>query len=237
MNAAWTTVSEAARGWANDNWPALAAVARQGFDWAYGRAVEGLPGLDGAEQLAARYRGRNATVDAAVGELVRWQTGVAAAAGFVTGCGGFAALPIALPANVASVLFIQARLVAAIAHLRGHDIASDEVRTLALACLAGSKAAGTMRDAGVRLGTRVTRDAVGWVSPALFKKWRHASQASVAAGAAAGGAARLAKLTPFVGGLVAGGFDAAMTQLIARTADRVFSGRRPAAPGDTQPRP
>jgi hypothetical protein len=35
--------------------------------------------------------------------------------------------------------------------------------------------------------------------------------------------ARLGRLVPVVGGIVAGGFDAAMTQLIGRTADRVFA--------------
>lgn len=198
--------------------PALLGALQQAFDWAYGKAVEGMPGLDGATELAARYRARHTSADRAVADLIRWQSGIAGAAGFVTGCGGFAALPVALPANLASALYIQARLIAAIAHLHGHDIASDDVRALALACLTGSKAAGSLRDTGVRLGTRVTRDTTGWVLPAAFKKWRHASQTTVAAG----GAARFAKLAPVVGGIVAGGFDAATTLLIGRTADRVF---------------
>jgi EcsC protein family len=227
IKAPVAAAAAAARTWAADNKPAIAAMLRQGFDWAYGKAVEGMPGLDGAAELASRYQARHANADDAVRALIGWQTGIAGAAGFVTGCGGFAALPVALPANLASALYIQARLVAAIAHLRGHDIASDEVRTLALACLAGSKAAGTMRDAGVRLGTRMTRDAAGWVSPALFKKLRHASsQASLACGVnGVSGAARLAKLAPVLGGVIAGGFDAVMTRLIGHTADRVFAGR------------
>jgi hypothetical protein len=221
-----TRVGEAARGWAGGGRPAVAALLRQGFDWAYARAVNGVPGLDGAEALAARYAARHQCADDAVRELIRWQSGVAGAAGFVTGCGGFAVLPVALPANLASALYIQARLVAAIARLRGHDIASDEVRALALACLAGSKAAGTARDAGVRLATRTTRDALGWVSPVLVKKARHAGHATaVACEAGAHGAAKFGRFAPVVGGVVAGGFDAAMTRLIGRTADRVFSTR------------
>jgi len=50
-------------------------------------------------------------------------------------------------------------------------------------------------------------------------------------GLATAGAARLGRLVPVVGGVVAGGFDAAMTQLIGRTADRVFA--RPKAPANT----
>lgn len=225
-------VAETARGWAKRGWSAsdgnkaaLAAVLRQGFDWAYERAVGGVPGLDGAEALALRYRNRHPDTDRAVTALINWQSGVASAAGFATGIGGFVALPVAMPANIASALYIQARLIAAIAHLRGHDIKSDEVRALALACLTGSKAADTLKDAGVRLGTRLARDGAGWLTPALFKKAAHAANGPAVA-IAGNGAARLGRFVPVVGGLVAGGFDAAMTQMIGRTADRVFRGLR-----------
>ncbi len=229
----------AARGWTAREWRApewitgaarndtVAAMLRQAFDWAYERAVGDLPGLDGAASLAARYAGRHPDPDRAVAALIAWQSGVAGTAGFLTGIGGFVALPVAMPANIASALFIQARLIAAIAQLRGHDIKSDEVRALALACLTGSKAADTLKDAGVRLGTRVARDGAGWLSPVLFKKAAHAVQAPAVC-AAGSGAAKFGRFVPVVGGLVAGGFDAAMTRMIGRTADRVF--RRLAGP-------
>lgn len=200
-----------------------AAMLHQAFDWAYERAVRDLPGLDGAAALAARYAGRHADPDKAVAALIAWQSSVAGTAGFLTGIGGVAVLPVAMPANIASALYIQARLIAAIAHLRGHDIRSDEVRTLALACLTGSKAAGTLKDAGVRLGTRLVRDGAGWLSPVLFRKAACAAHAPAIC-VAGNGAARLGRFVPVLGGLVAGGFDAAMTQMIGRSADRVFRG-------------
>ncbi len=206
------------------------ASLMQGVDWVYDRAVAGLPGLDGAEELAAGHRLRRATADAAIAALIREQTGKAGLAGFVTGCGGFVAWPIAMPANLAGTLYIQLRLIAAIAHLRGHDIRSQAVRTMVLACLSGSKAADTLKDAGIRLGTRVTRDAIGWAAPAVFNKIHHATGFHMAATAGAAAVGKLGRFVPVVGGVVAGGFDAAMTQLIGRTADRVFS-VRPASAG------
>jgi uncharacterized protein (DUF697 family) len=196
---------------------------RQAAEWVYDRAVDGVPGLDGAEALAAGYRARYPTPDAAIAALIREQTGKAGIAGFVTGCGGFAAWPIAMPANLASALYIQLRLIAAIAHLRGHDIRSEKVRRMVLACLSGSKAADTLKDAGIRLGTRLTRDAIGWAGPAVFSRIHHRTgwQAMARAGSSAVG--KLGRFVPLVGGVVAGGFDAAMTQLIGRTADRVFN--------------
>ena len=218
---------------ANGSRGAVAATFLQAFDWAYGRALDGLPGFDGAEELAAKYAARHDSPDAAVKALVVAQTGLAGAAGFLTGIGGFISLPAAIPANLASALYIQVRLIAAIAHLRGHDVRTPEVRGLVLACLTGSKAADTLKNAGMRLGTRVTRDVAGWVSPVLLKKAERAAGISATALAGAGNAAKMGRFVPVVGGFIAAGFDAAMTQLIARTADRIFRSRDPNAPAST----
>lgn len=201
---------------------AVAATFLQGFDWAYGRAIDGLPGLDGAEELAAKYAARHGSPEAAIKALILSQTALAGSAGLLTGIGGFVSLPVAIPANLASALYIQVRLIAAIAHLRGHDIRTPEVRGLVLASLTGSKAADTLKNAGARLGVRVTRDVAGWVSPALLKKAERMAGVSATALAGAGNAAKMGKFVPVVGGVVAAGFDAAMTQLIGRAADRVF---------------
>ena len=212
-------------GWAaNGSRGAVAATFLRGFDWAYGRALDGLPGFDGAEALAAKYRARHGGPDAAVKALLLAQTGLAGTAGFLTGIGGFISLPVAIPANLAGALYIQVRLIAAIAHLRGHDIRCPEVRGLVLACLTGSKAADTLRDAGIRLGARVTRDVAGWMSPVLLKKAERVAGISATGLAGAGSVVKMGKFVPVVGGVVAAGFDAAMTQLIGRTADRVFRG-------------
>ncbi len=203
----------------------LAASFLQAFDWAYGRAVEGLPGFDGAEALADKFAARYDDPEAAIAALIRSQTALAGSAGLLTGIGGFVSLPLAIPANLASALYIQVRLIAAIARLRGHDIRTPEVRALVLACLTGSQVADALKNAGARLGVRVGRDAAGWLSPALLKKAERAASASATALAGAGSAARTGKFVPVVGGLIAAGFDAAMTQLIGRAADRVFRPR------------
>ena len=39
---------------------AVASTFLQAFDWAYGRALDGLPGFDGAAELAAKYAARDA---------------------------------------------------------------------------------------------------------------------------------------------------------------------------------
>ena len=232
---------------------AVASTFLQAFDWAYGRALDGLPGFDGAEELAAKYAAKHAAPDAAIKALILSQTALAGSVGLLTGIGGFVSLPVAIPANLASALYIQVRMIAAIAHLRGHDIRTPEVRGLVLACLTGSKAADTLKNAGARLGVRVTRDVAGWMSPALvkkaermagvstpalLKKAERVAGASATALAGAGNAAKISKVVPVVGGVVAAGFDAAITQLIGRAADRLFRPRpdiEPTAPPQIPP--
>src|SRR5437660_1377313 len=119
----WTETARAARV------PGI-ATALDALEWVYGRAVAGVPGLDGAEALAVSYAGHYATTDEAVARLIAGQSGKAGVAGFVTGCGGAIAVPVALPVNLLSTLYIQLRLVAAIAHLLCHDLQSDEVSPL-----------------------------------------------------------------------------------------------------------
>jgi hypothetical protein len=231
-----TSSSDAAEAVGTASRGLVVATLLYGFDWAYGRAIDGLPGFDGAAELAASHAARHATTDAAVSALILRQSGIASVVGFVTGCGGFVALPVAIPANLASALYIQVRLIAAIAHLRGHNIRSNDVRALVLACLTGSKAADTLKDVGVRFGTRLTRDVVGWISPVLANKAKHAAGVTLPlAHVASQGVAKLGRFVPVVGGVVAGGFDAAMTQLIGRTADRIFTSRPPAASGAVEP--
>jgi uncharacterized protein (DUF697 family) len=196
------------------------------FDWAYGKAVDGLPGFEGAEALATEYAKQHPTTDGAVKALIAWHSRMAAMAGFATGCCGFVALPLALPANIAGTLYLQTRLVAAIAHLHGHDVRHPRVRMLVLACLSGSKAADTLRDAGIRFGTRLGRDAVGWAAPALYNKSRHAGHLAALGAVGSRGVAGLGRFVPLLGGAVAAGFDGALTQVIGRTANRVFASVR-----------
>ena len=61
------------------------------------------------------------------------------AGGVVTGVGGFSALPVALPVNVVEFYVQAARMVSAIAILRGHDVDDPQVRKAVLQTLVGTQ--------------------------------------------------------------------------------------------------
>ena len=100
------------------------------------RAIDGigpLPGAVEAAQAALSERGGDEV--AAVHDLIETNVRLAGGQGFLTNVGGLITAPVAIPANMAGVLLIQCRMVAGIAHLRGHDLSSPAVRSAIMLCL------------------------------------------------------------------------------------------------------
>ena len=103
-------------------------------------AIVGFGRLPSAKTVAARQLERHGgSVDQAIEAIIDQHVRLASAQGFVTNVGGVAALPIALSANLAGVAVVQVRMIAAIAHLRGYDLADNRVRTALVMCLLGGE--------------------------------------------------------------------------------------------------
>lgn len=202
----------------------VATTITKAINWAYDRVIEdGFPGLPGAERLANEYSAQSEDVEAAIDSLIKWQTLNAGTAGFITGLGGFLTLPVTLPANLASVLYLQIRMIAAIAHLRGHDIKSDKIRTLVFACLVGSSVTDILKDFGIQVGTKLSQKAIQQISGATLVKINQAVGFRLVTKAGSTGAVNLTKFVPFVGGVVSGGFDAGTTYAIGSAAKNLFN--------------
>jgi hypothetical protein len=194
----------------------------QWLGWLYEGAINGIPGIDGLEDLAKSYGTRHRCVDEAIDRLISWQVAKAGAAGFATGVGGALTLPVAIPANLAGVLYIQIRMIGAIAHLRGYDIRSDQVKTLVVACLAGSAALDILKDVGINIGAQLTTQMILRISGQVLKRINQAVGFRLVTKAGSRGAVNLIKGVPLVGGIVGGTFDAAATKVIGQTAKQVF---------------
>ena len=103
-------------------------------------AIDGYGRLPGAKATAARQlQNHGGSVDAAVDAIVDFHIRLASAQGFVTNLGGIGVIAVSLPANLAGVAMVQIRMVAAIAHLRGYDLADNNVRTALVMCLLGEE--------------------------------------------------------------------------------------------------
>ena len=158
----------------------------------------------------------------AIRRLVATHVRLAAASGFVTGLGGFATLPVTVPASMAGLYIIATRMTAGIAHLRGYDVDTDEVRSAILVSLLGSAGAAVVRNTGVEIGQRSTAAALeklpSWTLGELNKRVGH----RLVGKAGEKGVVNLTKLVPLVGGPIGAAVDGVSAKTIAGYAMRTF---------------
>ena len=193
------------------------------LDWGYESAVNGLGVFPTAEQLANEYlkNNNNNPVEAAE-SLVNWQMSKAATSGFITGLGGIITLPVAIPANISSVLYIQLRMIVAIAVMGGYNVHSDEVKTLAYTCMTGSAAADILKGVGIKLGTKITNVMIKRISIEVIKQINKSVGFRLLTKSETTGIVNLGKMVPIIGGIVGGGFDAVSTKTIGSVTIKAF---------------
>jgi EcsC protein family len=195
----------------------------QALEWAYRKAVHGAGVLDSAESLAAEYLGQRGSLSDQVDSLINWQTGKAGMAGFATGFGGVVVMPLTIPANLASLLWLQLRMIAAIARMGGYDPSDDKVKTLAFACLAGNATLSeSLKQAGIQAGQKLTRAAIERLSFEIVKKINQAVGFRLVTKFGSRGAINLGKAIPIAGGVIGGIWDATSTRTIGKVAKKTF---------------
>ncbi|CUI84521.1 EcsC protein family [Achromobacter xylosoxidans] len=155
--------------------------------------------------------------------VAAWQNTKAATSGFVTGLGGIITLPVAIPANIASVLFVQVRMIAAIAHLGGYDVKNDKVKTLVYACLVANSAKDILKDVGVAVGNKLALNAVKAMSGKTLAEINKRVGFKLFTKFGEKGIINLGKAVPLLGGLIGGSFDAYTTNTIGNVARDTFT--------------
>lgn len=190
------------------------AVVMKVLNWAYDKAINGAGIVDSASVLAGDYQRVHPDPEKAIDSLINWQTTKCATSGFVTGVGGLLTLPVAIPANISSVLFMQLRMIAAIALIRGYDPKSDQVQSLAYVCLTGTAASDLLKGVGIRLGQRVTESAIRKINERVGLRLLTKFGGK--------GVINIGKAVPLIGGVVGGAVDATSTRIIGKTAKYTF---------------
>jgi hypothetical protein len=195
------------------------------LDWAYDKAVNGAPGLDSAQEMAESYIKRGGSQTDQANALIRWQIAKAGTSGFITGLGGLITLPVAIPANIASVIYVQLRMIAAVAHIGGFDVRDDQVRTLAYMCLCGSAATDIAKDVGIQIGTKLTQAAIKRISAETLRAVNQKVGFRLITKFGEKGVVNLGKAVPLIGGLIGGSVDSIGTNTIGNIARDAFVGK------------
>jgi hypothetical protein len=193
------------------------------LDWSYDKALNGgIPGMDTATELADNYLKKKGSLEEQVNSLIRWQNSKSAASGFLTGLGGIITLPVAIPANIASVLLVQIRMVSAIAHMGGYNLKDDEVKSFVYLCLAGNGAKEIAKNTGIVIGQKLAINGIKKIPSAVITKINQAVGFRLLTKFGEKGAINLGKAVPLVGGVIGGTVDAITTNIIGGVAQNIF---------------
>ncbi len=198
------------------------SIVLQALDLAYEKAIQGLPGMDSAEELARSYLKQEGTLTERANSMIRWQNAKAGSSGFITGLGGFATLPVAIPANLMSVLYFQVRMIAAIAYMGGHDIRDDRVKSMIYVCLAGNMAKDILQEIGISIGTKLTAQMIGRISESAIIAINRKVGFLLLSKTGGRGVVNLGKAIPLAGGVIGGSIDVFATNLIGNVARNAF---------------
>jgi len=184
--------------------------------------VDGVGPLKGAAQLADEHMAQYRDPDVAINKLIATHTRMVAATGFATGLGGLITLPVTVPTDVAVFYALSARCAAAVAYLRGHDIDSDEVRSVVLLTLLGSAGAVVVLELGVKVGEKTAMAALKTLPGKVLIEINKKVGFRLLTKFGQKGAINLVKFVPLVGGVVGAGVNTAAMRTIGVYAKKNF---------------
>lgn len=197
---------------------------QKALDFVYDQALEGIPkiGAKSAEDLAEEYRRSPGSLSSQVDSLINWQCAKTGASGFLTGLGGVMTLPVAIPADLSAAMFVHLRMVASIAHMGGHNIYDDKVKTMAFLCLCGDSAREILRKAGEQAALGIGKKIIAQIPGKVIKEINKLVGFRLLTKAGEKGVVNLMKLVPVFGGMASGAINVASTKTIGRTAKKMF---------------
>lgn len=195
----------------------------QVLDWAYDKSLDGIPGFsDPLIKFAETYTKGNGTPEEKINSLIRWQISKTSTSGFLTGLGGLITLPISIPADISTGIYIHMRMIAAIAHIGGYDINDDRVKSLVYLCLVGEPVKDILKDGGIAIGSKLAFSYLKSIPGKTLTKINRMVGFRLATKFGQKGILNLVKFVPLAGGIVGATVNAIGTNLIGNVAKKVF---------------
>lgn len=189
----------------------------------YEKALNGVPKVSPSiEEFAKNYLDKETNNNKAAKAMIKNQVVKCTTSGFLTGFGGIITLPVTIPANVGSVLYVQMRMIACIAYLAGYDLKSDQVQTLVYACLAGVSVTDVIKQVGIKFGIKLTNATIKKIPGKALIKINQKVGFRFITKAGTTGIINLSRVVPVVGAVAGGEIDYFETKAIANRAYKWF---------------
>ena len=125
------------------------------LEWIFDAGINGFGVVPKPEETVADYRREGTSTEDAIDSLIAWRIAQASGTGFLSGLGGITTMPVTIPAGLAASYALGANTAATIAHLKGYDVHSEQVKTFVLLCLIGEAGESILKNAGIVVGNKV----------------------------------------------------------------------------------
>lgn len=189
----------------------------------YDKCINGIPKVSpNVEDLANDYLKKHKTKEEACKAMIKNQIAKCTTSGFLTGFGGLITLPVAIPANVGSVIYVQMRMIACIAYMNGYDLNCDQTQTFVYACLAGVSVNQLVKAVGVKFGVKFANSMIKKIPGKILTKINQKVGFRFLTKFGTKGLVNLGKLVPGVGAVIGGGLDYSETKIISKRAYKWF---------------
>jgi hypothetical protein len=175
------------------------------------------------EQLAEEYLAKHdGDVETAINDFIAWQCANAGAAGFMAAAPGLIVGIAAIPVELALVTYLQLRMIATIAKMRGWKLGSDHTKTVAFLAMLGIATSKALAKFGAAVGVKLAGIAISKVPGRILIAINKMVGFRLVVKFGEKGMVRLANVVPIVGGLVSGGLNALTTKWIGDAASHLF---------------
>ena len=193
------------------------------LDSCYEKCLNGIPMVSsGVEDMANDYLSKHETKEKACRDMLKNQIAKCTTSGVVTGLGGFITMPVAIPANIGSVIYVQMRMIACTAYMADYDLNSDQTQTFVYACLAGVAVNSLLKQAGIKFGVKFANGVIKKIPGKVLTKINQKVGFRFITKFGSKGIVNLGKMLPGVGAIVGGGLDLVETKVIADRAYKWF---------------
>lgn len=187
--------------------------------------VDGAGPLHGARRVAEEHLAQHGDREKAIDKLIATHARTVGATGFASGLGGVMTLPVTIPADVGVFYTLAGRCAAAVAHLRGYDLESDEVRSVILVSLLGAGGATVLKDVGVQVGNKAAVSALKQLPGRVLIDINKKVGFRLVTKFGSTGVINLVRFVPLAGGGVAAGVNMTAMRSVGRYAKTHFPPR------------
>lgn len=192
---------------------------------AYDFVLNGLPTVsEPLSELVTPYIDRYKNTETAIEQFILNQKLKCSSTGFVTGLGGVLTLPVTIPLDLASSLYIELRMIAGIAMIRGYDIHDDQVKTLVYMCLVFNTVGDVMKQVGIQAIEKVAvKKLLPKLTQEIIVKINKAVGFRLLTKGGTKGLINLGKAIPVFGGIVGAAYNWAEVAVCAKAAKKMFN--------------